>query len=264
MTCIVGLEHNGRVYIGADSAGVSGWDLTVRADKKVFRNGSFLFGFTDSFRMRTAPRSSARRRSNAMEPNTPGASDADVSALLAEIRKDAEIDSAMFGVDWRTLRLLNVIALYRSKALAILTAYHGSDVPREVTSDVMEQIDAAACRILRGDSEVTPMMTDAEAVRALRVKDRDQCGEDVEYCGLCGAEGDREHEHNCVWNNALSHIERRLALLEKVREATIFHARKNSAGATYVSGTVDRDHVVIEIDRATWNAIRGETDGGGE
>ncbi|HEV2125915.1 MAG TPA: hypothetical protein VGW38_24420, partial [Chloroflexota bacterium] len=51
MTCVVGLVHRGTVYIGADSAGVAGWDLTVRADQKVFHNGPFLFGFTTSFRM---------------------------------------------------------------------------------------------------------------------------------------------------------------------------------------------------------------------
>lgn len=51
MTCIVGLAHQGRVYIGGDSAGVSGMDLEVRADKKVFLNGGYLFGFTSSFRM---------------------------------------------------------------------------------------------------------------------------------------------------------------------------------------------------------------------
>ncbi len=52
MTCIAGLVDNGDVYIGADSAGVNDrFDLTVRADEKVFRNGEFLFGFTSSFRM---------------------------------------------------------------------------------------------------------------------------------------------------------------------------------------------------------------------
>lgn len=51
MTCIVGLEHNGRVYIGGDSAGVSDYDLTVRADEKVFRSGPFVMGFCGSFRM---------------------------------------------------------------------------------------------------------------------------------------------------------------------------------------------------------------------
>lgn len=51
MTCIAGLEHGGKVYIGGDSAGVSGWSLRVRADEKVFVNGPFVMGFTTSFRM---------------------------------------------------------------------------------------------------------------------------------------------------------------------------------------------------------------------
>jgi hypothetical protein len=51
MTCIVGLEDSGRVFLGADSAGVSGWDLLIRADHKVFQNGPFIMGFTTSFRM---------------------------------------------------------------------------------------------------------------------------------------------------------------------------------------------------------------------
>ena len=51
MTCIVGLVHEGVVYIGGDSAGVGGMSLTVRADEKVFQNGEFLMGFTTSFRM---------------------------------------------------------------------------------------------------------------------------------------------------------------------------------------------------------------------
>lgn len=51
MTCIVGLECEEGVVIGGDSAGVSGMDMTVRADEKVFRVGPFIMGFTSSFRM---------------------------------------------------------------------------------------------------------------------------------------------------------------------------------------------------------------------
>ena len=51
MTCIVGFVEGATVWMGADSAGVAGYDLTVRADQKVFRNGPMLFGFTTSFRM---------------------------------------------------------------------------------------------------------------------------------------------------------------------------------------------------------------------
>ena len=51
MTAIAGFCHKGKVWIGGDSAGVAGWDLSVCSDAKVFRNGEFLFGFTSSFRM---------------------------------------------------------------------------------------------------------------------------------------------------------------------------------------------------------------------
>jgi hypothetical protein len=51
LTVVVGLEGNGRVLIGADSAGVSGYDISVRSDEKVFRVGPYVFGFVDSFRM---------------------------------------------------------------------------------------------------------------------------------------------------------------------------------------------------------------------
>ena len=51
MTCIVGIEHKGRVWLGGDSAGVAGLSITQRADAKVFTNGPFVMGFTSSFRM---------------------------------------------------------------------------------------------------------------------------------------------------------------------------------------------------------------------
>jgi hypothetical protein len=51
MTCIVGLVDDGQIYIGADSAGVGGLGLTIRADEKVFTKGDFIMGFTSSFRM---------------------------------------------------------------------------------------------------------------------------------------------------------------------------------------------------------------------
>jgi hypothetical protein len=51
MTAIAAVVHGGRVYVGGDSAGVSGWTMSVRADLKVFTNGPFVMGFTTSFRM---------------------------------------------------------------------------------------------------------------------------------------------------------------------------------------------------------------------
>jgi len=53
MTCIVGFidKKNKKAIIGADSAGVSGLDITIRKDKKVFKVGEFIIGCTSSFRM---------------------------------------------------------------------------------------------------------------------------------------------------------------------------------------------------------------------
>ncbi len=51
MTCIAGVVHEGKVWVGGDSAGASGWDITTRLDPKVFRLGEFVVGFTTSFRM---------------------------------------------------------------------------------------------------------------------------------------------------------------------------------------------------------------------
>jgi ATP-dependent protease HslVU (ClpYQ) peptidase subunit len=51
MTCIVGVEHDGNIYIGGDSAGVAGMQLQTRSDEKVFVANDFIMGFTTSFRM---------------------------------------------------------------------------------------------------------------------------------------------------------------------------------------------------------------------
>src|SRR3972149_1095014 len=51
MTCIVGLEHDHKVYMGGDSAAVGDWDIQETDEHKVFRSGDFLIGYTSSFRM---------------------------------------------------------------------------------------------------------------------------------------------------------------------------------------------------------------------
>lgn len=44
MTCIIGLEHQGKVYIGCDSISLNGWAKDITAVKKVFRKGDMLIG----------------------------------------------------------------------------------------------------------------------------------------------------------------------------------------------------------------------------
>lgn len=51
MTCIVGIKHNGRVYMGADSMASNGYTKHTITEDKVFRNGDFLIGICGSVRM---------------------------------------------------------------------------------------------------------------------------------------------------------------------------------------------------------------------
>lgn len=52
MTCVVALKiGDGRILMGADSAGVGGLAIQSRVDPKIYRVGEMLIGFTTSFRM---------------------------------------------------------------------------------------------------------------------------------------------------------------------------------------------------------------------
>ncbi len=56
MTCIVGFANEKKMILAGDSAGVGGYDITIRNDPKVFslkqsKGPDVLIGFTSSFRM---------------------------------------------------------------------------------------------------------------------------------------------------------------------------------------------------------------------
>lgn len=51
MTCIVGIADKGRVHLGGDTQGSTGWSGIDRADGKVFVKGPMVMGFTTSYRM---------------------------------------------------------------------------------------------------------------------------------------------------------------------------------------------------------------------
>lgn len=50
MTCIVGVEHNGKVYMGGDRCGSSSWSQMSVDRPKVFINKKLIIGYTTSFR----------------------------------------------------------------------------------------------------------------------------------------------------------------------------------------------------------------------
>ena len=51
MTCIVGLEQDGKVYMGGDSAAVSNGNLQLTDTPKVFEKQGLIIGYSWSFRM---------------------------------------------------------------------------------------------------------------------------------------------------------------------------------------------------------------------
>jgi len=51
MTCVIGLVHRKRVYMGADSAAVGNRFIRTTNLPKIFRKGPLLIGYCGSFRM---------------------------------------------------------------------------------------------------------------------------------------------------------------------------------------------------------------------
>lgn len=51
MTCIVGIKHKNKVYIGADSCLSNPWTWNLDGGHKLFRNGPFLVGVCGSCRL---------------------------------------------------------------------------------------------------------------------------------------------------------------------------------------------------------------------
>lgn len=51
MTCIIGLEFEGKVYLAGDKLGSNGWRKSEYSEpRKIFENGDAIFGYTSTFR----------------------------------------------------------------------------------------------------------------------------------------------------------------------------------------------------------------------
>ena len=50
MTCIIGIEFEGKVYLAGDKLGSNGWTGSEYHCPKVFENGDGIFGYTSSYR----------------------------------------------------------------------------------------------------------------------------------------------------------------------------------------------------------------------
>ena len=50
MTCIVGLSHQGKVFMGGDAAAADDNIVSARKEPKVFIKNGYLIGYSGSFR----------------------------------------------------------------------------------------------------------------------------------------------------------------------------------------------------------------------
>jgi ATP-dependent protease HslVU (ClpYQ) peptidase subunit len=50
MTCIVGIERNGKCYLGGDRAGSDDWSIEQVTEPKIFKVNDLIIGYTSSFR----------------------------------------------------------------------------------------------------------------------------------------------------------------------------------------------------------------------
>lgn len=102
MTCLVGLVDSGRVYLGGDSAASADLAIEVRANRKVFRNGEYLIGFTGSFRVGQLLQYEIK-----MPPPVGDILGHIVSAVVPQLKAAAgkETDEIMIGVAGRLFKI---------------------------------------------------------------------------------------------------------------------------------------------------------------
>lgn len=90
MTCIIGVEHEGTVYMGADSIGLNGWAKDIIAQDKLFKRNRMLFGCAGNPRM-----AQILRYQTTFIPQTNGQSDEEY--LVCEVIEKTRLALKEYG-----------------------------------------------------------------------------------------------------------------------------------------------------------------------
>jgi len=90
MTCIVGVEHEGVVYMGADSIALNGWAKDVIAQDKLFKRAGMLFGCAGNPRM-----AQLLRYQTTFAPQKKGQSDEEY--IVCEVIEKARLTFKEYG-----------------------------------------------------------------------------------------------------------------------------------------------------------------------
>lgn len=152
MTCICGLEGNGKVWIGGDSAGSTDYSIATFSEPKVWLDGEFAYGYCDDGRYGSVlrwgfnppkPPKTQIEKYFAMRfvPALREAFKSDLDAQPSEAGKYPQIEFLMglrgrlycFGSNWEVMRCRDGFYAVGSGADLAMGAMYGSadKKPRE-------------------------------------------------------------------------------------------------------------------------------------
>lgn len=154
MTCLAALIHDWRVYMGGDSSASVDNSIEVRTNRKVFRNGAYVIGFTGSFRVGQLLQYDIK-----MPPPVGDIMGHLVGAFIPQLQKAAgkETDEIMLGTAGRLFKVSSdySVAEYPSYAAAgggeqyALGKLHGSLGPPDVRIIAALEAAEAHCPAVR-------------------------------------------------------------------------------------------------------------------
>lgn len=173
MTCIIGLEHDGKVWMGGDSAGTAGnMNQRIRKDKKVFVKRDLIIGFCGSFRVGDLLKHSFNI------PDTSGVSDPDsymVNQFVDALRDCLEAENKKGGLTGNEKVFPSILVGFKGRLYNVESDYQcgqpedgfdavgsGSSVAMgamhalSIVSDPKKRIEMALAAAARNDAAVRP------------------------------------------------------------------------------------------------------------
>lgn len=162
MTCVIGLVHKKRVYIGADSAAVGSRFIRTTNLPKVFQTGPFLIGYSGSFRM-------GQVLEHHLEVPTQGEQESDMSYMVTHFIEGVRSllkSKAVSAVERNKESGGQFLVGYRGRLYSINSDFHVGDM-----SDGFDAIGSGAVVALGAMRALEDLPPRERIQRALEIAD---------------------------------------------------------------------------------------------
>ena len=173
MTCIVALEHEGKVWMGGDAAASCNNDIVRRVNPKVFIKGDFLIGYSGSFRI-------GQLLQYSFTPVKPAHKQSDmeymVVSFIDSLREMLKYKGALMKEDEGDAQDSEFIVGYRGKIYVVESDFHlGTPLNPYAASGSGAPYALGALYALSKVNNISPQKKVEKALRA-----------SAEYCtGVC-------------------------------------------------------------------------------